>query len=143
MHLAVDGHHTHITLGWQRHTEPQHQQPDSAARWQNLANALTWPKQQALPTHTVCIIDDITTTGASLYYACQVLRRTGYTRPITALSLAYVPDPAIHHPDAPTTAYGECLPVTRLPDDPAFAALWPTPPDEKVQPPLRQPQHWQ
>jgi predicted amidophosphoribosyltransferase len=128
-YLSLDTGHSTLTLAWQRTTQPQHTRPHATARWHNMEQALSVPQNQPMPTGRVCLLDDITTTGASLYNAAMALRQAGYTKPIVGLTLGFVPDPAQRHPNSPTTAHGQCQPVTRQLTDPAFDALWPTPRD--------------
>ncbi|MDQ6986558.1 MAG: double zinc ribbon domain-containing protein [Mariprofundaceae bacterium] len=50
------------------------------ARWQNLRKAFTVNndhRDNIAGQHSVWVVDDIITTGATMHYACRALRRTG------------------------------------------------------------------
>jgi len=50
------------------------------ARWQNLRKAFAIDndhRDNIAAPHTVWVVDDIVTTGATMHYACRALRRTG------------------------------------------------------------------
>ena len=62
---------------------------DGAARWQNLRKAFTVRDdcEAALAkARAVWVVDDIMTTGATLYYGCRAIRRSGVE--VCAFSLA-------------------------------------------------------
>jgi predicted amidophosphoribosyltransferase len=86
--LAMEGHYYHQVLHWARATLPQHSLTGVPHRWQNVTNAWTLPQR---PDGPILLIDDITTTGASLFHAIKAIRATGYSSHIQALTLCYVP----------------------------------------------------
>jgi predicted amidophosphoribosyltransferase len=98
--MAMDGHYPLVWLDWQRSVETQHHQLSAQARWQNMQQAFVWlrkvwphEKQVDHTTTGIVVIDDITTTGATLFAAAQAIRTAGYTGPLTMLTLCYVPNP--------------------------------------------------
>jgi predicted amidophosphoribosyltransferase len=90
--LAMDAGYIHQPLTWRRPTQPQHTRVTPMDRWINVENALMLPEQ---PNGRAFLLDDVTTTGASLYYAAQAVRQTGYNKPLIGLTLCYVPDPKL------------------------------------------------
>jgi predicted amidophosphoribosyltransferase len=91
MALQLDGltGAQHHRLYWTRPTQPQHTRPNPAERWQNVQNA--FHLSQPNLTGPVILLDDVTTTGATLYHAALAIRQAGYEGPLTALTLCYVP----------------------------------------------------
>ena len=89
--LAVEGHYHHQILAWAKSTLPQHTRTKAQDRWRNTQNAwlLSHP-----PEGPLLLLDDITTTGASLYHATQAIRKSGFIGPIKALTLCFVPKKA-------------------------------------------------
>ncbi len=68
-----------------RATQPQTEQPDAAARWRNVAGAFATGKRPV--SGRVLLIDDVTTTGATLDACARTLLNSGATQ-VYALTFA-------------------------------------------------------
>lgn len=90
--LACDTQKTFIytpgVLVRTRATKPQARSEKRSARLTNLKNAFVCEKPELVKGHTVVIIDDVTTTGATIEEACATLSRVK-PRKIFAVALAH------------------------------------------------------
>ncbi len=78
-------------LGWQREIAPQHSLHEKQARLNNIALSMQ-ARPLPLPTYArVILIDDLTTTGATLREACRALWHAGVSLEIVGLAVAKVP----------------------------------------------------
>jgi predicted amidophosphoribosyltransferase len=63
-------------LQWQRRIEPQHTIHEKQARFTNIAGSLQVNKRGLRGHEAIIILDDLTTTGATLHEANQALRQS-------------------------------------------------------------------
>jgi ComF family protein len=75
------------TLRRIRNTGTQTERPDYKARRTNVAGCFAVAEQEAIRDKNVLLIDDVTTSGATLEEAARVLKRAGARR-VTALVFA-------------------------------------------------------
>ncbi len=87
-------------LRWERDTMPQHKLTGKRRRWQNVEGSMgvdgeSWEKRlnpKAAGPTMVLVIDDMTTTGATLYEARQAFERfPAFDGKVVTLALSHVP----------------------------------------------------
>ncbi len=79
-------------LEWCRKVEPQHTLFGKRKRYENLLGSLQVNSDGVAGGKTILIVDDLTTTGATLYEANQALHRSRLSVDKTfGLALSYVP----------------------------------------------------
>lgn len=64
------------TLLWQRRVEPQHNIPQKQMRFANIANGFQVNRRGLRGHQAIVVIDDLTTTGATLQEASRALRQS-------------------------------------------------------------------
>jgi len=83
-------------LRWQRDIQPQHTLVARRKRVDNVKGALhaeahALPFSASDPPAHILIVDDLTTTGATLREATRALREAGVACPISGLAITHVP----------------------------------------------------
>jgi predicted amidophosphoribosyltransferase len=81
-------------LFWVRPTLRQHNLISPEDRWLNMAESLRCEAPPVWP-EAVLLLDDITTTGASLHAACRAIRAAGFKGVLRGLTLCFVPKPGL------------------------------------------------
>jgi ComF family protein len=81
-----------IAATWQREVVPRalrrvrftqsQAKLDAKARWENVAGAFAPAPKLALPAHTVFLVDDVLTTGATMSACAAVLKSAGASKVI-------------------------------------------------------------
>jgi predicted amidophosphoribosyltransferase len=86
-------------LAWQRRVKPQHTLTEKQARFANIANGLQARKRSLRGYRAIIVIDDLTTTGATLHEASRALRHhLAQPHQVDILALAVAKVPLGSHP---------------------------------------------